>query len=109
MPRLWGEPMVEWRPFGRIHFGMNGMTDILQDRDGGIAIVTPTGRLDSLAAPKLQSALAALETAGERRLVIDLGRVDYISSAGLSVLFTLAKRLRENGGALALCGLGDHV
>jgi stage II sporulation protein AA (anti-sigma F factor antagonist) len=83
--------------------------EILQDRAGGAAIVAPVGRLDGASAPALQRALAALDAAGERRIVVDLGGVDYISSAGLGVLFALAKHVRGLGGALALCGLGAQV
>ena len=83
--------------------------EIVQDREGGAAIVSPAGRLDSAAAPLLQQALVTLDAAGERRIVLDLGRLDYISSAGLGVLFWIAKRMREVGGALALCSLGDQV
>jgi stage II sporulation protein AA (anti-sigma F factor antagonist) len=83
--------------------------EILQDRAGDAVIVTPAGRLDSLSAPTLRNALAQLDAAGERRIVVDLGRVDYISSAGLGVLFALAKRMHEIDGALALCSLGAHV
>ena len=53
--------------------------------------------------------MAALDAAGERRIVVDLGSVDYISSAGLGVLFSLAKHMRETGGSLAICALGDQV
>jgi stage II sporulation protein AA (anti-sigma F factor antagonist) len=83
--------------------------EIVQDREGGAAIVSPAGRLDSAAAPRLQQALVALDAAGERRIVLDLARLEYISSAGLSVLFWIAKRMREVDGALALCSLGDQV
>src|SRR5215510_2218107 len=83
--------------------------EILQDRSGDITIVTPAGRLDSLSSPTLASALQKLEAAGERRLVVDLGRVEYISSAGLGVLFSLAKRIHDAHGALAICALHDQV
>ena len=43
------------------------------------------------------------------RLVVDFSGVEYISSAGLRVMLILAKRVREQRGALALCGLGDSV
>jgi stage II sporulation protein AA (anti-sigma F factor antagonist) len=88
---------------------MAGRLEMLHERDGETAIVSPTGRVDSLTAPALRAALATLDAAGERRIVIDLGGVTYISSAGLGVLFSLAKRMRETGGALALCSLGDQV
>lgn len=83
--------------------------EISQDRAGAAVVVAPVGRLDHSSAPVLQSALAALDAAGDRRIVLDLGGVDYISSAGLAVLFALAKHTRTAGGALALCALGVHV
>ena len=88
---------------------MTGRVEMLHERDGETVILAPTGRLDSLTAPALRAALATLDAAGERRIVVDLGGVPYISSAGLSVLFALAKRMREVGGMLAICSLGDQV
>jgi len=82
---------------------------ILQDREEDVAIVAPSGRIDSDSASRLGTALAQLAAAGERRVVVDLADVEYISSPGLGVLFTLAKRMRETGGALALCALGSQV
>jgi anti-anti-sigma factor len=83
--------------------------EILQDRDGAAAIVAPAGRIDGASAPALRAALDRLDAAGERLIVVDLGGVDYISSAGLAVLLWLAKHLRETGGALAICALRDQV
>jgi len=82
---------------------------ILQDREGDATVVAPAGRVDNAAAPALRKVLANLDAGGSRRLVVDFGQVDYISSAGLEVLFQAAKGLRANGGALAICGLGPGV
>ena len=41
--------------------------------------------------------------------MVDFGGVEYISSAGLRVMLSLAKRVREKKGGLALCALGDGV
>jgi len=83
--------------------------EILQERHGDAVIIAPVGRLDGVSAPVLRSTLETLDAAGERRLVVDLAGVEYISSAGLNVLFSLAKRMHEAHGALALCALRDHV
>ena len=88
---------------------MTGKLEISRHFHGDAAIVVPTGRVDGTTAAILRTALAELDAAGERRIVVDLGRVDYISSAGLNVLFTLAKQTHEIGGALAICALGDQV
>ena len=57
----------------------------------------------------LESQLLALVDNGEHQWVLDLGRLEYISSAGLRVVLMLAKRIRENQGQLVLCGMHPHV
>ena len=46
---------------------------------------------------------------GETRLVIDLSRVDYVSSAGLRVFLMAFKRLTADGGKIVLCSLQEPV
>jgi anti-anti-sigma factor len=79
------------------------------DHDRGAIIVAPAGRLDSTTSASFDQHMAALVTAGERRIVVDFSEVEYISSAGLRVLLLLAKQMRVDHGRLALCGLGDRV
>ena len=70
------------------------------DRDG-VTIVAPAGRIDTTTSGALD--------AGARSLLLDLGDVDYISSAGLRVLLVLARRMRDLQGRLVLCGLTGPV
>ena len=83
--------------------------EIRENRDRGVTIVAPIGRVDSTTAGGLDERLTALIAAGERRLVVDFGAVEYISSAGLRVMLALAKKIRDTRGVLAICGLGDAV
>jgi anti-anti-sigma factor len=46
---------------------------------------------------------------GEKDFVIDLGELDYISSAGLRVILATAKRLKEKEGKILLASLQDMV
>ena len=80
-----------------------------ETRQAGAVVVAPVGRIDSTTSPALDAHLLGLAKAGERRVVIDFSRVDYISSAGLRVMLTLAKRTKEAKGKIALAGLGDSV
>jgi anti-anti-sigma factor len=82
---------------------------INETREGAVVVVAPAGRVDSTTSAALDAHLVQLGKAGDDRLVVDFGGVDYISSAGLRVMLTLAKRTRERGGKLALCGLADAV
>lgn len=80
-----------------------------QEKVGDVWVGVPAGRIDSVTSPHLEEALVAALTGGERRVVLDMASVDYISSAGLRVLLVAAKRLRENGGRFVLCGLNGPV
>jgi stage II sporulation protein AA (anti-sigma F factor antagonist) len=82
---------------------------INQHRERGTVIVAPVGRIDSTTSASLDEHLLKLAAAGERRIVIDMAGVEYISSAGLRVMLSLAKRIRENKGGLALCVLSESV
>ena len=83
--------------------------EIGEERAGGALVVAPTGRVDSVSSGELERHLVSRLDAGERRLVIDLTGVEYISSAGLRVLLLAAKRLKPPAGALVLCGIGPSV
>lgn len=60
------------------------------------------GEVDVYTAPGLRERLIELIDAGSRRVVVDLGRVDFLDSTGLGVLVGALKRLRATGGTLAL-------
>ncbi len=47
--------------------------------------------------------------AGDRKFVFDFGPSDFIDSAGLGVLVTLSKGVREAGGKLILAGLNEDL
>jgi len=83
--------------------------EIKEERADGVVVVAPVGRIDSTTAIALDSHLIGLTNGDHRRIVVDFAKVDYISSAGLRVMLTLAKRIRERRGGLAICALGDSV
>lgn len=60
------------------------------------------GDLDLHSAEELRRKLGALRREGHRRLVVDLGMVTFLDSVALGVLAASLKRLRGEGGSLAL-------
>src|SRR5262245_27270221 len=46
---------------------------------------------------------------GRRKLVLDLGRVEYLASAAIGKLVLLNKKAQTSSGRLALCGLAPAV
>ncbi len=79
-----------------------------KDREGFFT-VTPHGSIDSdhyLDFSDQTTPLLVPETKG---IVIDLEHVDYISSAGLGVIFTIKKFMVGNKGALLFCNLKPQI
>lgn len=78
-------------------------------QSGGITIVEPRGRIDTLGAEPLRERFEALIKSGARRILVDLRRVEYISSFGFRALLVVARRLERDGGHLVLCEVPDAV
>ena len=64
-----------------------------------------SGRLDAAQCAKAQSFMD--EIADARTL--DFSRLEYISSAGLGILLKTQKRLAENGAALRIINVNNHI
>ena len=75
----------------------------------GVQIIAFAGNLDSNTSPQAQQAIDALLAGGAQKVVVDFSALDYVSSAGLRVLLSAAKRLQGPGKALRLFGLNETV
>ena len=77
------------------------MFDIRQD-GGSIVLV---GRFDASQKEQAKQVFDSLDASA----VVDFSQLDYISSAGLGLLFGTQKRLVESGGGLTLINLSPHI
>lgn len=66
------------------------------------AVVTVGGEVDLYTAPQLRDELVGALEGGARRLVIDMSRVEFCDSTGISVLLSAMKRSRDKDGDLEL-------
>jgi len=62
-----------------------------------LCTVFASGGIDAMTCPRLATSLNALIDEGETRIILDLGQTVHISSAGLRVILTTAKRLHGCG------------
>jgi anti-anti-sigma factor len=62
-----------------------------------VTVLEATGRIDSSNASELGQALTGVIGRGRAHLVLDLAKVDYMSSAGLRELVGALKRLQSSG------------
>ena len=83
--------------------------DLGTREEAGHTVLEVAGEVDVHTAPVLRRQALELVTAGRRRMVVDLGRVDFLDSSGLGVLVEIQSRLREAGGTLTLARPPDRI
>jgi anti-anti-sigma factor len=69
---------------------------------GNVVVGHVAGEIESANAEEMSRALAGQLTSDRAGLVIDLTRVTYLDSAGIELLFDLARRLRTHRQRLRL-------
>ena len=62
-----------------------------------VAVVSIAGRIDSSSSADLEASLQALVDKGKRNLVLDLSKVEFLSSSGLRVIVNAYKACKEVG------------
>jgi anti-sigma B factor antagonist len=67
-------------------------------RRDGIEVVAVAGEIDIYAVPRLRELLIELAGTGNHQLIVDLGKVGFLDSAGLGVLAGGLKRVRPHDG-----------
>ena len=70
--------------------------NINKTKDGAILTVALDGRLDTMTAPQLEEVLCT-STDDVEKLILDLEKLEYISSAGLRVILSAQKRMNKQG------------
>jgi len=82
-------------------------TEVVQAAD--VAIVRLVGNLDMSTCGDVETVLTSLIDGGARKMVLNFAGIDFVSSAGLRVLISAAKKLAAQGGGLRLCSLREQV
>jgi anti-sigma B factor antagonist len=83
--------------------------EIDEHQTADIVTLSLSGKLDTTSAKAFEEKILGQIESGERRIVIDLAQLDYVSSSGLRVFLLASKRLTSANGKIALCSLKDQV
>ncbi|HXL15248.1 MAG TPA: STAS domain-containing protein [Methylomirabilota bacterium] len=75
----------------------------------GVSILRVSGYVDTTTSPDLERRLQALLHEKRYHVVVDLARVEYISSAGWGIFISEIREIREHGGDLKLAGMAPDV
>lgn len=74
----------------------------------GVVVVSLDGRVVlGEESGELRNTVKGLIAAGNKKIVLDLGRVGFIDSSGLGTLVAVYHTAKAQGGKLALCRLGS--
>jgi anti-anti-sigma factor len=74
----------------------------IADMADGLVNVTLVGRLDTVAVERIEPDLAASIVPRGARAIVDLSRLDFVSSIGLRMFITIARAVARNNGKLVL-------
>ena len=83
--------------------------EVVEERSDGVLVLSPVGRLDSGNVHAFESSVMQRIGGGERRLVFDFSRLEFISSSGLRVLLLATKALKAGAGTLVVCSMKPHI
>ncbi len=76
--------------------------------ENGIGTARLEGSLDGKTAPQVRERLHPF-LAANSKLILDLTKVDYLSSAGLRLLLLLYRELTARKGKLVLLGVSEDI
>ncbi len=79
------------------------------ERKAGTLIAKTAGRVDGSNASDFQGALEIILKEDLTALLLDLGDVSYISSAGLRVILVVAKQLQSRSVKFGVCSLSESI
>ncbi|HEX2931917.1 MAG TPA: STAS domain-containing protein, partial [Candidatus Binatia bacterium] len=83
--------------------------EISERNTADIVTLSLSGKLDGTTAKSFEEKILTRIDSGDRRFIIDVAELDYISSAGLRVFALAGKRLDSTNGKLVLCGFKKTI
>ena len=96
--------------FNRGKVNSMSSTELMTLRENGdINIIEIKTDLSSYAASDLRRMLESLLSQNIGKVVVNLSAVKHINSTAVGALVGVAKRLRQEGGDLKICGLAENL
>jgi anti-anti-sigma factor len=83
--------------------------EIVARRVGQVLVVSVEGSIDALTAVDFADFLTAQLDQGQKQFVLDLDKVDFMSSAGLRGILHLLRESRQRGGDVCLAAVQPGV
>ncbi len=82
---------------------------ITTTNEAGASVIRVEGSMDAISVAEFDAEWKKVIEEGSTRVVVEMGGLEYISSAGLRGILMLAKTTKMKGVALAFAGMRDMV
>lgn len=105
----WVFPSVVWQSGAVVETGDEMHVRVSSEQSGDARIVRAEGELDLHTAPTLQAEVDAALEHNPPLIVIDLTKVDFMDSTGLSVIVATVAAMRERGGEVRVVTGADKI
>ena len=83
--------------------------EVTTAREGAHLIVGVDGRVDGVSAPDFQAAIEGAIQPSDQAVIVDMGGVQFIASAGLRVFLVAGRLLQKQNARLVACSLSGPV
>ena len=82
----------------------------IQEQDvNGVKVLRLEGRLDAISSNLLEKKMQELLDHSHVYCILDFTKVGYLSSAGMRLLLSMTKKMKQEEGMLAICSMHDDV
>ncbi len=88
---------------------MSNQFSMHRSQEEGLSVFSLEGYLDAHTASAFEDAIQKEVDADLCRIIVDCGKLDYISSAGLGVFMSFVEDVRERDGDIKICSLNANV
>lgn len=76
--------------------------------ENDIVVIEIDGKIDNKTAPEIQPEILK-QTKKAKKVLIDLSKVVFLSSAGLRILLLVYRQVKANDGKIALAGVMEEI
>ncbi|HUS75397.1 MAG TPA: STAS domain-containing protein [Methanothrix sp.] len=83
--------------------------EIIQSLIGDIPVLSVSGKIDAVTSKDLEAALIGLIDQNKKFLLVNMEKVEFLSSSGLRVLMASLNKLKHKDGDLLLAALQPFV
>jgi anti-anti-sigma factor len=88
---------------------MSEMLRVTTSRKDDVAVVYTEGYINNQGGEEIARVAGDLITAGERKLLLNLGGTKIVNSIGISILIEIIEKMLEIDGRLAFCNLTPTI